>query len=65
MVPTEETRARLEGVDTRLDDLDGRVEAIDRLDKGMHALSGSLARLERKLDRILALSVEARNKGRP
>jgi hypothetical protein len=36
----------------------------ERLDKGIHALSGSLARLERKLDRVLALSVESRGRSR-
>ncbi len=39
------------------------VEAgYERLDKCLHALSGGLARLERKLDRILALSVESRGR---
>jgi hypothetical protein len=32
----------------------------DRLDKALLALSSGITRLERKLDRILALSVEAR-----
>jgi len=36
----------------------------ERLDKSIHALSGSLARLERKLDRVLALSVESRGRSR-
>ena len=41
------------------------VEAgYERLDKSLHALSGSLARLERKLDRVLALSVESRGRSR-
>jgi hypothetical protein len=31
----------------------------DRLEKAIHALSAGVARLERKLDRILALSVES------
>jgi hypothetical protein len=34
----------------------------ERLDKSLHALSSGLARLERKLDRILALSVESRGR---
>jgi hypothetical protein len=34
----------------------------ERLDKTLHALGGGLARLERKLDRILALSVESRGR---
>ena len=36
----------------------------ERLDKSLHALSGGLSRLERKLDRILALSVESRGRNR-
>jgi hypothetical protein len=36
----------------------------ERLDKSLHALGGSLARLERKLDRVLALSVESRGRSR-
>jgi hypothetical protein len=36
----------------------------ERLDKSLHALSGGLARLERKLDRVLALSVESRGRNR-
>ena len=31
-----------------------------RLDQSLHALSGGLARLERRLDRVLALCVESR-----
>jgi hypothetical protein len=34
----------------------------DRLDKALRALSSGITRLERKLDRILALSVEARGR---
>jgi hypothetical protein len=34
----------------------------ERLDKTLHALGGGLARLERKLDRILALNVESRGR---
>jgi hypothetical protein len=34
----------------------------ERLDKTLHVLGGGLARLERKLDRILALSVESRGR---
>ena len=36
----------------------------DRLEKAIHALGGGLARLERKLDRILALCVESRGRNR-
>lgn len=32
----------------------------ERLDQGLHAVSGGIARLERKLDRILAIVVESR-----
>lgn len=35
-----------------------------RLDQSLHALSGGLARLERKLDRVLALCVESRARSR-
>ena len=35
-----------------------------RLDQSLHGLSGGLARLERKLDRVLALSVESRGRNR-
>lgn len=34
----------------------------DRLDKALQALSGGIARLERKLDRMLALIVESRGR---
>jgi hypothetical protein len=37
---------------------------FEALEKSLHALSGSLARLERKLDRVLALSVESRGRSR-
>ena len=41
------------------------VEAgYERLDKNLHALSSGLARLERRLDRVLALSVESRGRSR-
>jgi hypothetical protein len=36
----------------------------DRLEKALHALGGGLARLKRKLDRILALCVESRGRHR-
>ena len=38
----------------------GVESGYERLDKSLHALSSGLARLERKLDRVLALSVESR-----
>ena len=34
----------------------------ERLDKALNGLSGGIARLERKLDRILALTVESRGR---
>ncbi len=37
----------------------------ERLDKGFHGLSACLARLERKLDRVLALSTESRARYHP
>lgn len=36
----------------------------DRLEKSIHSLSGGVARLERKLDRVLALTVESRSRNR-
>ncbi len=36
----------------------------ERLEKALHALGGGIARLERKLDRILALVTEARVRNR-
>ena len=38
--------------------------AHDRLDKAVNALSGGIVRIERKLDRILALIVESRGRSR-
>ena len=38
--------------------------AYDRLDKALNALSGGITRLERKLDRLLALVVESRGRSR-
>jgi hypothetical protein len=61
---TEETLARFGQVDARLEEFDGRFDALEKLEKSLHALSGNLARLERKLDRILALSVESRGRNR-
>lgn len=37
----------------------------ERLDKALSALSAGLARLERKLDRVLALTIESRGRNRP
>ncbi len=34
----------------------------ERLDKALNGLSGGIARLERKLDRILAITVESRGR---
>ena len=39
--------------------------AHDRLDKALNALSAGIVRIERKLDRILAVVVESRGRGRP
>ena len=36
----------------------------ERLDKALYALGGGITRLERKLDRLLALVVEARVRNR-
>jgi len=38
--------------------------AYDRLDKALSAVSGGIVRIERKLDRILALIVESRGRNR-
>jgi hypothetical protein len=64
MARAEDTPERFEEADARLADIDGRFDVLDRIDRSVHALSGSLARLERKLDRILALSVESRGRNR-
>lgn len=64
MALAEDTLERLEAVDARLEGIDGRFDVLDRIDKSVHALNGNLARLERKLDRILALSVESRGRNR-
>lgn len=37
---------------------------FERLEKALHALGGGITRLERKLDRILALVTEARVRNR-
>jgi hypothetical protein len=67
----EETRERFERVDRRLDEAFVEITqqfveqhryvefGYERLDKAVQALHAGIARLERKLDRILALSVEA------
>jgi predicted nuclease with TOPRIM domain len=49
----------LEEVDQRFEQIEKRFEQVD---KSLHALNGGIARLERKLDRILALSVESRGR---
>jgi hypothetical protein len=36
----------------------------DHVDKALHSLSAGIARIERKLDRILALAVESRTRQR-
>ena len=70
---------RFDQIDERFEQVEGGFAAVteqlveqraytefgyDRLDKTLHALGGGLARLERKLDRILALSVESRGRNR-
>jgi prefoldin subunit 5 len=49
----------LEQIDQRFEQIEKRFEQVD---KNLHALNGGIARLERKLDRILALSVESRGR---
>ena len=68
---------RLEQIDRRMDDgfravgeqfVDERActeFGYDRLDKAHQSLSGGITRLERKLDRMLALIVESRRGLRP
>ena len=57
-VPMEESRGpAAEAVDEPFSDIDGWHQ---RLDKQLQSISAGIARLERKLDRILALSVESR-----
>jgi hypothetical protein len=67
---------RFETLETRLRDglaavseqlVEQRVDTqfgYTRLDQSLHALSGGLARLERKMDRVLALCVESRARNR-
>jgi chromosome segregation ATPase len=70
---------RFDQIDERFEQVEGGFAAVteqlveqraytefgyERLDKSLHALSGGLSRLERKLDRILALSVESRGRNR-
>ena len=38
--------------------------ACERIDKAFHSVSAGIARLERKLDRILALATESRGRQR-
>lgn len=71
----EEVRERFERVDRRLDEAFEEIThqfveqrnyvefGYERLDKAVQALHAGIARLERKLDRILALSVEAARRG--
>jgi hypothetical protein len=72
--PSNAVSSRVEALEKRMEDgffavteqmIEQRasVEAgYERLDKCLHALSAGIARLERKLDRILALSVESRGR---
>ena len=55
----EETIEPLDQIDQRFEQIEKRFEQVD---KSLQALGGGLARLERKLDRILALSVESRGR---
>ena len=57
----EERTEPLEQIDQRFEQIEKRFEQVD---KSLHTLSGGIARLERKLDRILALSVESRGRNR-
>ena len=59
--PTEETIEPVEEIDQRFEQIEKRFEQVV---KSLHALSGGISRLERKLDRILALSVESRGRNR-
>ena len=58
---TTEPFEQMEQIDQRFQQIDKRFEQVD---KSLHALSAGIARLERKLDRILALSVESRGRNR-
>jgi len=70
----EEMNERCEQMERRIDEdgrsvgnelLEQRAGAefgSERLDKALHAISAGIARLERKLDRILALVVEGRGR---
>jgi hypothetical protein len=57
----EETIEPFDQIDERFEQIEKRFEQVD---KSLQALGGGLARLERKLDRILALSVESRGRNR-
>jgi hypothetical protein len=57
----EETIEPFDQIDQRFEQIEKRFEQVD---KSLQALGGGLARLERKLDRILALSVESRGRNR-
>jgi hypothetical protein len=57
----EETIEPFEQIEQRFEQIEKRFEQVD---KSLQALGGGLARLERKLDRILALSVESRGRNR-
>jgi uncharacterized protein Yka (UPF0111/DUF47 family) len=57
----EETTEPLEQIEQLFEQIEKRFEQVD---KSLQALGGGLARLERKLDRILALSVESRGRNR-
>jgi uncharacterized protein Yka (UPF0111/DUF47 family) len=57
----EETIEQFEQIDQRFEQIEKRFEHVD---KSLYALSGGIARIERKLDRILALSVESRGRNR-
>lgn len=71
----DEVRERFERVDRRLDEafveitqqfVEQRTSVefgYERLDKAVQTLHAGIARLERKLDRILALSVESARRG--
>jgi hypothetical protein len=62
--PVDRFQSRAESLGDQRDHTEMRSEQLDRLEKSIHSLAGGLARLERKLDRVLALSVESRGRNR-
>ncbi len=52
-------------IEQPVDQPESTQSGYERLEKGLSAVSAGLVRLERKLDRILALSIESRGRNRP